>query len=236
MSSDQRYWAVIPAAGIGSRMGSDIPKQYLKLRKKCILEYVLERFCNHPNIEKVIVALANGDRYWESLTIASHPKIKTVEGGIERCHSVVNGLRALDGMAEADDWVLVHDAARPCIRRDDIDQLIHSLEEHSVGGILAVPARDTMKRSGKKNEIRETVERNGLWHALTPQMFRLAILKGALEKVLEKNSLVTDEAQAVEMSGLQPLLIAGHADNIKVTQPEDLPLAEFFISQQEKSL
>ena len=236
MSSRQRYWVVIPAAGTGTRMGSDTPKQYLKMGGKCILEHTLERFCHRPDMEKIVVALAKNDPCWETLEIASHAKIETVEGGVERCHSVVNGLCALQDRAAADDWVLVHDAARPCLRPQDIDRLIRTLDGHPVGGILAVPVRDTMKRGGEENEICETVERNGLWHALTPQMFRLAILKEALETALHNDRLVTDEAQAMELSGRTPLLVKGHADNIKVTQPEDLPLAEFFISRQEKSL
>lgn len=233
MPAERRYWAVIPAAGAGTRMGTDVPKQYLKMGGKCVLEHVLEKFCRHPRLEKIVVALAKNDLHWRTLEIASHPRIVTVEGGVERCHSVLNGLRALNGAAQADDWVLVHDAARPCVRREDIDHLLVSLADHPVGGILAIPVRDTMKRGGKEQEIRETVDRSGLWHALTPQMFRLALLREAMEKALQEERLVTDEAQALELTGRRPLLVQGHGDNIKVTRPEDLPLAEFFISQQE---
>ena len=116
MPVKQRYWAVIPAAGAGTRMGTEMPKQYLKMGEKCVLEHVLEKFCRHPALEKIILALVKDDPYWRSLKISSHPGIETVEGGVERCHSVLNGLRALDGLAQPDDWVLVHDAARPCIR------------------------------------------------------------------------------------------------------------------------
>lgn len=233
MPEKPRYWAVIPAAGAGTRMAVDTPKQYLRLNGKYLLEYSLLRFCNHESVERVIVALAKDDPYWESVELSSNTKITTVVGGEERCHSVLNGLRVLESMAAPDDWVLVHDAARPCLRREDIDHLMSSLTNHPAGGILAIPVRDTMKRSGNRNEISETIDRNGLWHALTPQMFRLKVLITAIERALANNRLVTDEAQAVEMTGLQPLLVAGHSDNIKVTQPEDLPLAGFFISQQE---
>jgi len=228
------YWAIIPAAGTGTRMGADIPKQYLKLGGKCILEYSTELFCTHQKISGVVVALAADDPYWNTLTISSHKKIRTVPGGKERCHSVHNGLIELAKTAHPDDWVLIHDAARPCLHPNDIDKLINCLADHPIGGILAIPAKDTMKRAGGNNVIAETVDRRGLWHALTPQMFRVSMLKLALDKVLEMEEFVTDEAQAMEINGLQATLVEGRPDNIKVTRPEDLALAEFFKKLQEK--
>ncbi len=233
MGPSQKYWAMIPAAGIGTRMGMDTPKQYLKLCGKCILEYTLELFCMHERIEGVIVVLAENDTYWETLPAASNKKIQTTIGGVERCHSVQNGLKMLKDIASPDDWVMVHDAARPCLHIDDIDKLIQTMNAQSIGGILAIPVRDTMKRTGTINEVTETVSREGLWHALTPQMFQLSMLDSALEMAISNNVLVTDEAQAIEMTGERPVLVEGHPDNIKITHQSDLPLAELFLSRRE---
>ncbi|HKJ22594.1 MAG TPA: 2-C-methyl-D-erythritol 4-phosphate cytidylyltransferase, partial [Gammaproteobacteria bacterium] len=226
MASTQRYWAVIPAAGIGTRMQMETPKQYLALHGRTILEHTLARFCEHPAITGIIVVLAPEDPYWDGLDIAGHEKITTTIGGVERYHSVRNGLTALRERADEDDWVMVHDAARPCLRHEDIDRLIETLDGHPVGGILAIPVRDTMKRAGEYNEIRETVDREGLWHALTPQMFRLQLLDRCLGEAVATDRLVTDEAQAVETAGHRPLLVPGNPDNIKITHRIDLPLAE----------
>jgi len=221
----------VPAAGSGSRMGSHRPKQYLHLHDKPILQHTLERLC-FSRITGIVVCLAEDDAYWETL-ILQKPVIR-VNGGAERCHSVLNGLQALRQRAQPDDWVLVHDAARPCVRQADIEKLMTELAHHPVGGLLAVPVRDTMKRAASNAhqiEIVETINREGLWHALTPQMFRLETLYNALQSVLKKGELVTDDAQAIERFGLQPVLIEGHPDNIKVTHPQDLSLAELYLRQ-----
>ena len=235
MISGLRYWAVIPAAGVGTRMQSKVPKQYISILNKTILEHTLERFCSHPEIEGVVVAISGSDNFWTTLNIKTHPKIMVVEGGAERCHSVLNGLHALTEQANSSDWVLVHDAARPCLRKEDIDRLIDTLAGHEIGGLLGLPARDTMKRADTSCTIQETVEREGLWHALTPQMFHLGLLINSLENILSKGQLVTDEAQAVELDGFRPVLVEGHPDNIKVTRNNDLALAELFLSQQERA-
>lgn len=235
MTLPVNHWAVIPAAGIGARMEAEYPKQYLKIHDKYILEHTIERFSAHPRITGVVVALAKNDPYWAELSLSNNEKVKTTIGGKERYHSVLNCLNYLQSFADQEDWVLVHDAARPCVRREDIDNLMAGLEQHPVGGILALPVKDTMKRAGDNNQINETVERQGLWHALTPQMFRLGQLRRALSEVLERGLLVTDDAQAIEALGLQPALVQGHPDNIKITLQSDLTLAEFFISQQEES-
>ena len=234
MTADSHYWAVIPAAGVGMRMQTEVPKQYISINHKTILEHTLERFCSHPKVEGIIVAIAGNDSIWKTLGISSHPKITVVEGGVERCHSVLNGLRALSDKAHMSDWVLVHDAARPCLRKQDIDRLIDRLDGHGVGGLLGLPVRDTMKRADGSCTVQETIEREGLWHALTPQMFRLNVLISSLENALSKNLLVTDEAQAIELNGLQPILVEGHPDNIKITRNRDLALAELYLSQQER--
>lgn len=226
-----RHWVVIPAAGVGARMKADRPKQYLPLRGKTVIEHTLACFTHHPAISGIVVALSQGDPYWPELHIDSAIPLHVAPGGQERCHSVLNALHLLAQHAAADDWVLVHDAARPCLTRADIDKLCAELANDEVGGILAVPVRDTMKRGDREGRISATEDRNGLWHALTPQMFRVGLLTQALEQALVDGFVVTDEASAVEHVGLRPKLVEGSADNIKVTRPEDLALAEFFLGR-----
>lgn len=224
-----KHWVIIPAAGVGARMKADRPKQYLPLRGKTVIEHTLGCFTHHPAIAGIVVALSPDDPYWPELHIDSAVPLHVVDGGQERCHSVLNALRLLAQHADADDWVLVHDAARPCLSRADIDKLCAELQNDEVGGILAVPVRDTMKRSDREGRISTTEDRRTLWHALTPQMFRLEPLTQALEQALADGFVVTDEASALEHAGLRPKLVEGRADNIKVTRPEDLALAEFFL-------
>lgn len=230
MNKRINYWGVVPAAGIGSRMRSQLPKQYLTLQNKPIIQHTLDRL-SQLNINGIVVSIAKDDPYWKTLTNLSKPIIR-VNGGKERCHSVLNALQILQQKANPDDWVLVHDAARPCVRTSDIEKLMTQLADHPIGGLLALPVRDTMKRGNNTNTITETVNREGLWHALTPQMFRLKTLTTALETILARDELVTDEAQAIEKLGLSPILIEGHPDNIKITHPQDLQLAELYLQQQ----
>ena len=225
-------WALIPAAGAGRRMGAATPKQYLDLAGQPVLEYSLRLFLDHPRIRGLAIALDAADEGWEALPSAHHPAILRVTGGAERCHSVLNALEALAERAAEDDWVLVHDAARPCLRREDLDLLISTLEHHPVGCLLGVPVRDTMKAANPGGEVQHTVARAGLWHAYTPQMFRLGPLRQALRQAIAAGQLVTDDASALEIAGFQPLLVAGHADNIKITRPEDLDLAHFYLLKQ----
>lgn len=231
MTKSVRYWAVIPAAGTGTRMQATLPKQYLTVNNKPVIEYTLSAFCNHERISGVVVAISPQDTCWTNLRIAAHPKIRTITGGEERCHSVLNCLYYLRGIADVDDWVLVHDAVRPCISKQDIDILIRELNGHPAGGLLALPVRDTMKRADDRNIVCETVDRDKLWHALTPQMFHLGDLTGAIEAAVEKGQIVTDECQAMEMTGAKPLLVRGRFQNIKVTHKDDLPLVELYLKQ-----
>ncbi|EGU60094.1 2-C-methyl-D-erythritol 4-phosphate cytidylyltransferase [Vibrio nigripulchritudo ATCC 27043] len=223
--------AIVPAAGVGSRMQADCPKQYLTISSKTILEHTLTLLLSHSEIEHVVVAISEGDEYFSELDVANHPKITRVAGGSERADSVLSGLKYVNEHFASTEWVLVHDAARPCVTHKDIDKLISECRSHSVGGILAAPVKDTMKRSDATNSIQKTVERKNLWHALTPQMFRCQDLKDALQDALEKGVAITDEASAMEWLGHQPLLVAGRSDNIKITQPEDLALAEFYLNR-----
>ncbi|EKB21030.1 2-C-methyl-D-erythritol 4-phosphate cytidylyltransferase [Aeromonas veronii] len=218
--------AIVPAAGIGSRMGADCPKQYLQLAGKTILEHTLERLLSHPAIAQVIVALAPHDHWFEALPVAANPRIVRVEGGAERAFSVLNGLHVAQG-----EWVLVHDAARPCLTHGDLDALIVAAMGCG-GAILGSRVRDTMKRSDVEGNIIATVEREQLWHALTPQMFPTRALKRALEEGLLLGATITDEASAMERAGFAVRMVEGRADNIKVTRPEDLSLAGLFLSQQ----
>jgi 2-C-methyl-D-erythritol 4-phosphate cytidylyltransferase len=229
-----KYFAVIPAAGIGARMGADVPKQYLMVNGRTIIEHTLERFVEHSRIDGVMVAISSTDTIWPTLEISRHPKVHRTAGGRERCHSVLNALKALAWNSSFIDWALVHDAARPCLRSEDIDRMIDVLTEHPVGGILAVPVRDTMKRASDSNDITGTVDRRALWHALTPQMFRIGPLASAIEAALAQGVTVTDEAQAMELTGQAPLLVEGHPDNIKVTQPQDLELAELYLRHRQQ--
>lgn len=224
-----KCWAVVPAAGSGTRMGTELPKQYLPLAGRRVIEHTLERLGNHPRISGIVVALADGDLHWSRVKLACPAPVLTVTGGRERCHSVLNGLSRLREIAQPDDWVLVHDAARPCLRASDIDRLIAGLADHPVGGLLAVPVFDTLKRADGRGEVLETVERAGLWRALTPQMFRLEPLFQAIAAAVERGVLATDEAAAMELSGARPRLVEGHADNIKITCPQDLAMAEFYL-------
>lgn len=223
-------WAVVPAAGIGSRMGSELPKQYISLAGKPILQHALECLCEHPAINGVVVALAEDDRWFDELDFECKHLLRA-PGGEQRCHSVLNGLVVLADVAADEDWVLVHDAARPCLRTADISRLIEAVQAQDNGGLLALPVRDTMKRADSNHCIEATIERDGLWHALTPQMFRLGELRKALEAAINSGDLVTDEAQAMEGVGAHPLLVEGSEDNIKVTRPGDLVLAELYLQQ-----
>lgn len=220
--------AVIPAAGIGKRVGATIPKQYLSLLNKTIIEYSLTPFLEHPEIKRVIVSLAGNDQWFTALPVAKHPKIETVIGGAERVDSVLAALNNI----HCDDYVLVHDAARPCITKNDIDKLINAVKGQEKGAILASKVRDTMKRTDAQNNILKTVERDNLWHALTPQMF----INKHLIKAIKENTQpekITDEASALEMSDLPVNIIEGRSDNLKVTREEDLKLAAFYLSQGE---
>ena len=232
MKIKKNIWVIIPAAGVGRRMGTDTPKQYLLLNDKTVIEHTLDVFNTNDSISEIVVAVSKEDEYWPSLDIKLSKPLHTTNGGKERCDSVLNGLKFLDSKAADDDWILVHDAARPCLRNEDLTLLLDTLQDHEVGGILAIPVRDTMKRSDDNtNIIKETVERENLWHALTPQMFRFRLLKDALESALNNNEVITDEASAIELAGYQPVLVEGHADNLKITRPEDLALAAFFLRQ-----
>ncbi|MBO0614842.1 MAG: 2-C-methyl-D-erythritol 4-phosphate cytidylyltransferase [Pseudomonadota bacterium] len=231
-----KVWVVIPAAGVGARMQADRPKQYLPLVGKTVIEHTLACFAEHPAVAGIVVAITDGDPYWAELTsiaLSEQGTIHTAPGGCERADSVLNALDYLVNTLQvtADTHVLVHDAARPCLSRHDLDALLAAGASEAAGAILAVPVRDTMKRAQTHGlRISHTEERNGLWHALTPQMAALGVLRAALADALQRGLGVTDEASALEHAGLHPLLVEGDARNIKITRPADLALATFFLS------
>lgn len=235
MSEPVKFWAVIPAAGSSRRMGpATLPKQYLELAGRCVLAWSLEPFLAHPQCSGVVVVLAADDAQWPALEVAKDSRIATAAGGAERSQSVQRGLEALGDRAAADDWVLVHDAARPCLDRSDLDELLQQLGSDPVGGLLAAPVIDTLKRADTERRVLNTVERENLWRALTPQMFRYGLLKRALTEAQRNTAAVTDEAQAVELLGLNPKLVAGSADNIKITVPQDLARAQQILASRSR--
>ena len=267
MTGADGIWALVPAGGQGLRMQAPLPKQYLPLLGRPVILHTLERLCTHPRVRGVMVGIADQDRHWQALIpmLANLPKfLGKYSGGETRAHTVLNGLKALSKHAKSDDWVLVHDAVRPCVRHEDIDQLIsivtggqskkppspfkggeaekekgpvdlfpaeraHTIlvrpgreqggGEGVVGGLLAFPVSDTVKRVDNEGRVVETVRREGLWRAATPQMFRIGALVSALESALKQGSEITDEASAIEATGGHPHVVACHADNIKVTLP-----------------
>jgi 2-C-methyl-D-erythritol 4-phosphate cytidylyltransferase len=230
MTDSTKIWGVVPAAGVGKRMGSDRPKQYLELAGKTVIEQTLSRLLQAEVFAAVAVAISEEDPYWPELSMAKHPAILTAPGGKERADSVLSALRTLRALASDNDWVLVHDAARPCITGADIRLLIDRLQLDEVGGILALSSHDTLKNV-QDSSIIDTLDRTHIYRALTPQMFRYGMLKAALEDA-EGNPAVTDEASALELKGLQPKIVEGRPDNIKITRPEDLALAQFYLEQQ----
>ena len=221
------FFAIVPAAGSGARFGAPSPKQYLPLLGKPLLYHTLHALCCAPSLVRVTVVLSPDDDYWPQYDWSVlGGKLDTVfSGGATRALSVRAGLAALATAAADDDWVLVHDAARPCLTEQQIETMIHELADDPVGGLLAVPVADTLKRADAAQRVAVTVARDGLWQAQTPQMFRYGLLTQALAQFPE----VTDEAGAVEALGKQAKLVRGSAANLKVTFPADLALAEIIL-------
>ncbi len=224
-------WAVVPAAGVGQRMQADRPKQYLQLNDCTVLEKTLQRLWNSGVFKKIVVSVSTEDVYWPALSVARQHWVIRATGGEQRADSVLSGLKALDAIADSSDWVFVHDAARPCLTSADISLLLSKIQDDPVGGILALPVHDTLKLASQARVV-DTLDRNQVWRALTPQVFRFGMLKQALMDVSSNKVVVTDEASAIEAMGFQPMLVEGRPDNIKITRPEDLALARFYLEQQ----
>ncbi|HEV8694424.1 MAG TPA: 2-C-methyl-D-erythritol 4-phosphate cytidylyltransferase [Lysobacter sp.] len=226
-------WAVIPAAGRGARFGGEIPKQYLEAAGKPLIAHALDALLAHPRVAGAMVALAGDDERWPGWTSLHGKPLMRCVGGGERAESVLAALRALPAEVEDDALVLVHDAARPNLYLDDIDRLIAAAEAATDGAILAAPVRETLKRADAEARIAATEPRDGLWRALTPQAFRRGALTAALERARAAGIIVTDEAMAMERMGAKPRLVEGREDNLKVTTPVDLALAEFLLARRQ---
>lgn len=225
-------WAIVPAAGSSRRMRSAAPKQYLEIDGEPVLIHTLRRLVSLPGLDGLMLVLSPDDSRWPAIAErAETPAVQVCTGGLERRDSVINGLKALSARASDDDWVLVHDAARPCVRVDDMQRLLHAVERHPSGGLLAVPVADTMKRGDAGDAVVGTVDRSDLWAAQTPQLFRFGPLRDALSAGAGEQPF-TDEASAMERAGYQPLLVAGSSDNIKITWPQDLQLAALILKAQ----
>ncbi|MBA6232444.1 MULTISPECIES: 2-C-methyl-D-erythritol 4-phosphate cytidylyltransferase [unclassified Colwellia] len=232
----QQFVVIVPAAGVGKRMLANCPKQYLTIDNKTILEHTVERLLSHPLVNKVIIALSGNDEYFPRTSLVNNQNIQTVIGGKERVDSVLAGLKVIDTECYA--WVLVHDAARPCVCHDDISNLMKACIEKQTGGLLASPVRDTMKRSFSgdlaEHQVLKTVVRENLWHALTPQMFKVKALKEAIINGLSQDADITDESSAIEFANVPSLLVWASSENIKITHPDDLALAAFFLAKQKQ--
>lgn len=228
-SAPNRYIAVVPAAGVGSRVGADRPKQYLSICGATIFEHTLTLLLNVSAISEIVVAVAADDVYWQSLPVMQDGRVSTVIGGASRSDSVLAALRSLPD--EQGLQVLVHDVARPCVTVSEIESLIAGVDD-DCGGLLALPATDTLKRSSPRlQQVLETVDRSEIWQAQTPQLFSRSLLLRALSSAQLSGQVVTDESSAIELLGLQPKLIEGRSSNIKVTRPEDVALAGYYLQQ-----
>jgi 2-C-methyl-D-erythritol 4-phosphate cytidylyltransferase len=237
---NHKIWAIVPAAGIGRRMQSAVPKQYLSLNGRPVLEHTIAALLANHYISGLVIALRPDDACWADVKILSQKPVIRAEGGHERSDSVLNALNELSQQAEFNDetdWVMVHDAVRPCLRQQDIDKLVDEVAADINGGLLALPVRDTMKRQrsdqSSLNTVAETVERENLWHALTPQYFPAAALKKALQVARQNKQTITDESSAMEVAGFSPRLVQGYEDNIKITRPDDLHLASLYLQSQQ---
>jgi len=228
-----KTFALVPAAGLGTRIGDAVPKQYIALAGKPMLFHALETLAAVARIDAVIAILSPLDRHWgEHDWSAFSEKIEAAfTGGVRRGESVLNALRHLAGRAAKDDWILVHDAARPCIPKALVEQFLDEVGDDPIGGLLAMPVSDTLKSAEETQRVAETVPRANLWRAQTPQMFRYDMLCRALER----NPDATDESQAIEALGHAPRLVQGENTNLKVTFAEDIPLAEMILARQSRA-
>lgn len=226
------FHVIIPAAGTGNRMQNALPKQYLPLAGKPIISHVIQVFFNNPRIASIHLALSEDDQFWRTLTLNADSKLKLhYTGGASRAETVLNTLQVIE--ADDDDWILVHDAARPGLSAELLDKLLSTLEDDAVGGLLAMPVADTLKKSDQTNHVAQTVSRQSLWQAQTPQMFKYGVLKRALQanSSAASSQAYTDEAEAIEALGLKPKLVQGELRNLKVTYPQDLELLEALFSK-----
>ena len=229
--SGEKLWAVVPAAGQGRRVGGAVPKQYLEIAGMPVLVHSLNRLAAVQQIDAIFVGISETDRHWHNLPLPPGMQVARYTGGQSRAETVWLGLQALQKCASADDWVLVHDAARPCVQVEDIDTLISAVVPSLEGGLLAIPVTDTIKVANQDSTAKQTMERRMLWRAQTPQLFRFSVLYTALQAVVHDLESISDESAAVEKLGLKPLIVQSDERNIKITNSKDLQLAEFFLGK-----
>jgi 2-C-methyl-D-erythritol 4-phosphate cytidylyltransferase len=228
-----KIWAILPAAGAGKRFSAQKPKQFFELNGQLVAEHSLRRLSAIPQIETIIIPCDIDCTLWSQVPSISQLHVKQVKGGEQRAHSVLNGLLSIDQVASDDDWVLVHDIARPCITSEDINKLIDAVENHPAGGILTASVNETLKKVSSDQQIEATVDRAQYRMAQTPQIFKFSLLKAAIENCLKAGVMPTDEAFAIEHSGLPVLAVEGRQDNIKITRQEDLAVASAILNSQE---
>ena len=228
-----KIWAILPAAGAGKRFSAQKPKQFFELNGQLVAEHSLHRLRAIPQIEAIIIPCDIDCTWWSQVPSISQSNVKQVKGGEQRVHSVLNGLLSLDQVASDDDWVLVHDIARPCITPADINKLIDAVEHHSAGGILTASVNETLKKVSSDQQVEATVDRAQYRMAQTPQIFKFRLLKAAIESCLKAGITPTDEAFAIEYAGLPVLAVEGRQDNIKITRHEDLAIASAILNSQE---
>jgi 2-C-methyl-D-erythritol 4-phosphate cytidylyltransferase len=228
-----KYWAIVPAAGTGKRFSADIPKQFHHLNGSLVAQHTLSRLLSIPVIETIVCPCDTSSGYWSKIPAIENPRVRLVTGGDQRAHSVINGLVSIHDIAHRNDWVLVHDMARPCIAPASIGRLITQVGNHPVGGILASAINDTLKVVSPQGDIVSTVNRAEYRAAQTPQMFRYGLLFDAIQSMLDSKKIPTDEASAIEYAGKQAIVVEGRQDNIKITRREDLVIAEAIMKNQE---
>lgn len=231
MKTPTRLWAVVPAAGSGSRFSKTELKQYQYIQNHTVLEHTVNRL-NSLDLAGCVLAIGENDNFARTLYFDHKEKLHFCLGGVERVNSVFNALIYLSDIADEDDWVLVHDAARPCVTQENLQLLVNTAIAHNQSAILAIPVRDTLKLVHTENQIEKTVSRELLWQAQTPQMAKLKILKNALETALANNIVITDEASALEYINQPVQVVQGRSDNIKITYADDLELARLILQSQ----
>lgn len=232
--TEVKCWAIVPAAGLGKRMGQSLPKQYASLNDEPVLTHTLRKLTQTNLFHQIILVAQAGDARAQAIA-SQFENVEVVAGGSERIVSVRNGLHALEASAQPQDWVFVHDGARPCVDPNDIIKLHQAIKSHPVGGILAVPAHDTLKQASDQH-ITKTIDRSVIWQAQTPQAFRYGMLKHVIDSAVENKLTLTDEAQGFELQGEQVLLVEGRRDNIKITRPEDIEMAAFILAREKEAI
>lgn len=233
MSKSSKTWAIVPAAGIGLRMNREVPKQYELIGARTVLQHTLARLCENSNIHGVVVGLSEQDELWTENPFLHEKFSGTFLGGMSREDTVLNGLEFLQNTlkSDADDWALVHDAARPCIIQADIDRVIEAARLSSTGAVLGSQIMDTMKQCADNHSIERTVDRHSYWRAFTPQMFKIKDLASAIQQAKSNGTPVTDESMAMELAGFKPMMVQGHPSNIKITVEDDLEMATHFLEK-----